>query len=85
MRSISNHAETYQSESNVHAMRMGPGKHLKGLTLMNGIVQPEEVRVQLTSVLNEFIAVLNIRSSIISTRSVPTFLSSDPDIDEFPI
>lgn len=24
-------------------MRMGPGKHLKGLTLMNGIVSPEEV------------------------------------------
>ncbi|KAK7690817.1 hypothetical protein QCA50_005918 [Cerrena zonata] len=27
---------------NLHAMRMGPGKHLKGLTLMNGIVKPEE-------------------------------------------
>ena len=27
----------------MHAMRMGPGKHLKGLTLMNGIVTPEEV------------------------------------------
>ncbi|KDQ59065.1 hypothetical protein JAAARDRAFT_33786 [Jaapia argillacea MUCL 33604] len=27
---------------NVHAMRMGPGKHLKGLTLMGGIVKPEE-------------------------------------------
>lgn len=24
-------------------MRMGPGKHLKGLTLMNGLVSPEEV------------------------------------------
>lgn len=23
-------------------MRMGPGKHLKGLTLMNGLVKPEE-------------------------------------------
>ena len=23
-------------------MRMGPGKHLKGLTLMGGIVKPEE-------------------------------------------
>ena len=32
-------------EVNLHAMRMGPGKHLKGLTLMNGIVTPEEVRV----------------------------------------
>ena len=27
---------------NMHAMRMGPGKHLKGLTLMNGLVKPEE-------------------------------------------
>ncbi|GJE96570.1 acyl-CoA dehydrogenase NM domain-like protein [Phanerochaete sordida] len=27
---------------NIHAMRMGPGKHLKGKTLMNGIVSPEE-------------------------------------------
>ncbi|GJE96594.1 acyl-CoA dehydrogenase [Phanerochaete sordida] len=25
------------AELNVHAMRMGPGKHLKGLTLMNGV------------------------------------------------
>jgi len=27
---------------NIHAMRLGPGKHLKGLTLMNGAVKPEE-------------------------------------------
>ncbi|KAG8918275.1 hypothetical protein FRC02_002492 [Tulasnella sp. 418] len=27
---------------NLHTMRLGPGKHLKGLTLMGGIVQPEE-------------------------------------------
>ena len=25
-------------------MRLGPGKHLKGLTLFNGLVKPEEVR-----------------------------------------
>lgn len=25
-------------------MRMGPGKHLKGLTLVNGLIKPEEVR-----------------------------------------
>ncbi|KAI0767928.1 acyl-CoA dehydrogenase/oxidase [Irpex lacteus] len=31
------------AEVNLHAMRMGPGKHLKGLTLMNGIVSPEEL------------------------------------------
>lgn len=34
---------TYR-EMNLHAMRMGPGKHLKGLKLMNGLVTPEEVR-----------------------------------------
>ena len=28
-------------------MRMGPGKHLKGRTLMGGIVKPEEVSVLL--------------------------------------
>lgn len=27
---------------NIHAMRMGPGKHLKGLKLMDGLVKPEE-------------------------------------------
>ena len=26
-------------------MRTGPGKHLKGLTLMGGVITPEEVRV----------------------------------------
>lgn len=31
-------------ELNIHAMRIGPGKHLKGLTLMGGVVSPEEVR-----------------------------------------
>jgi len=32
-------------EVNLHAMRTGPGKHLKGLTLMGGAVTPEEVRL----------------------------------------
>ena len=31
------------SEVNLHAMRLGPGKHLKGLSLFNGLVKPEEV------------------------------------------
>ncbi|KAH9964363.1 peroxisomal acyl-CoA-dehydrogenase [Lactifluus volemus] len=30
------------TELNLHAMRTGPGKHLNGLTLMGGIVKPEE-------------------------------------------
>ncbi|KDQ16196.1 hypothetical protein BOTBODRAFT_30921 [Botryobasidium botryosum FD-172 SS1] len=29
-------------ELNLNQMRLGPGKHLKGLTLMNGAVKPEE-------------------------------------------
>lgn len=30
------------SETNLNAMRLGPGKHLKGRVLMGGIVKPEE-------------------------------------------
>lgn len=30
------------SDQNIHAMRLGPGKHLKGLKLLGGI-KPEEV------------------------------------------
>lgn len=29
---------------NIIAMRLGPGKHLKGRVLMDGLVKPEEVR-----------------------------------------
>jgi len=28
---------------NINAMRLGPGPHLKGLTLMGGVVKPEQV------------------------------------------
>lgn len=31
------------AEQNIHAMRLGPGKHLKGRTLMGGVVEPEKV------------------------------------------
>ncbi|KAB5592021.1 Long-chain specific acyl-CoA dehydrogenase [Ceratobasidium theobromae] len=31
-----------RSEVNMHAMRLGPGKHLKGRNLFGGIVKPEE-------------------------------------------
>lgn len=34
------------SDQNIHAMRMGPGKHLKGLQLLGG-VKPEEVSLLL--------------------------------------
>ncbi|KAH9957398.1 acyl-CoA dehydrogenase NM domain-like protein [Russula dissimulans] len=30
------------AEVNLHAMRLGPGKHLKGLSLFHGLVKPEE-------------------------------------------
>ena len=30
------------ADVNIHAMRMGPGKHLKGRLLMGGLVEPEK-------------------------------------------
>ena len=30
------------SDVNMHAMRLGPGKHLKGRSLFGGAVKPEE-------------------------------------------
>ncbi len=32
----------FYRELELHAMRMGPGKHLNGRVLMNGLVKPEE-------------------------------------------
>jgi hypothetical protein len=37
------------SEVNLHAMRLGPGKHLKGLSLFHGLVKPEEVSFNLST------------------------------------
>lgn len=45
------------SKYNIHAMRLGPGKHLAGFTLAGGIVKPEEV---------------SNRRSLFSTRKVST-------------
>ncbi len=36
------------SEVNLNAMRLGPGKHLKGLSLFHGFVKPEEVSLILS-------------------------------------
>lgn len=48
-------------------MRVGPGRHLKGLTLMDGVVKPEEVRVLF--MLQEQLTDLKfVTSSTISTR-----------------
>lgn len=33
------------AQVNLIAMRLGPGKHLEGRVLMNGIVKPEEVSI----------------------------------------
>lgn len=38
------------AELNIIAMRLGPGPHLKGLTLMGGLVKAEEVCNQLQNV-----------------------------------
>ena len=34
--------ETAQSKVNLNAMRLGPGKHLHGKILMDGVVKGEE-------------------------------------------
>lgn len=54
-------------------MRMGPGKHLKGLELMGGIVKPEEVRTPSIIVLFNMLKD-PFRSTIISTRYVFTVM-----------
>ncbi|PVF95961.1 acyl-CoA dehydrogenase NM domain-like protein [Serendipita vermifera] len=46
---------------NIHAMRLGPGKHLKGLTLMDGVVQPEEFDYFHEMVINQEIARIGAR------------------------
>ena len=40
---IDSYPDFFCSEVNLHAMRLGPGKHLKGLSLFHGLVKPEEV------------------------------------------
>ena len=40
---LATRTELLCSKSNLLAMRMGPGKHLKGKELMGGLVKPEEV------------------------------------------
>ncbi|KAF5371965.1 hypothetical protein D9615_008065 [Tricholomella constricta] len=39
---ISQEVVDQMSEANIMAMRLGPGKHLKGRTLLGGVVKPEE-------------------------------------------
>ncbi|CCM04990.1 uncharacterized protein FIBRA_07188 [Fibroporia radiculosa] len=48
-------------ELNINAMRLGPGKHLKGLTLMNGAVAPEEYDYFHELVLNQEFGRLGLR------------------------
>ncbi|KAB5596150.1 Long-chain specific acyl-CoA dehydrogenase [Ceratobasidium theobromae] len=76
---------------NVHAMRLGPGKHLKGLTLMGGAVKPEElvitqefVRVGtrgygdalLSGLVIGLPPVLNFGSEALKQRIVPDILAA---------
>ncbi|KAH9919351.1 peroxisomal acyl-CoA-dehydrogenase [Amylocystis lapponica] len=44
------------AEIEMHAMRMGPGPHLKGRTLMNGLVTPEEFDYFHEFIINQEIA-----------------------------
>ena len=39
----SQHIFEARARLNLPAMALGPGPHLKGLTLMDGVVKPEEV------------------------------------------
>ena len=39
----SRHVFDEMAKLNIIAMRLGPGKHLQGRLLMNGVVKPEEV------------------------------------------
>lgn len=56
---------------NLHAMRMGPGKHLQGLTLMGGIVKPEEVglRIEKTTRSRRFLIIITSDGSSITSMS----------------
>ena len=36
------HARLVGRETNIIGMRLGPGKHLKGKTLLGGVITPEE-------------------------------------------
>lgn len=46
---------------NILAMRLGPGPHLKGLTLMNGIVKPEEFDYFHELIIGQEVARINAR------------------------
>ncbi|EJD33159.1 hypothetical protein AURDEDRAFT_177761 [Auricularia subglabra TFB-10046 SS5] len=39
---VSQHVLDAMADLELHAMRLAPGKHLKGRTLMGGLVKPEE-------------------------------------------
>ncbi|KAI5449682.1 hypothetical protein NCC49_004143 [Naganishia albida] len=49
------------AESNLHAMRMGPGKHLAGRSLFGGIVKPEEFDYFHEMVINQELARVQAR------------------------
>ncbi|PCH42294.1 acyl-CoA dehydrogenase [Wolfiporia cocos MD-104 SS10] len=48
-------------ELNLNAMRLGPGKHLEGLTLFNGVVKPAEYDYFHELILNQEFARLGLR------------------------
>jgi hypothetical protein len=54
-------------------MRLGPGKHLKGLSLFNGLVKPEEVSL-VVFFLEMVFMIFFAASSTTSTRWVDSHL-----------
>ncbi|KAF9223846.1 acyl-CoA dehydrogenase NM domain-like protein [Gyrodon lividus] len=61
------------TDTNLHAMRMGPGKHLQGLILMGGIVKPEEGTLGGTVI--GLPPVLNFGSEELKAKVVPDVLA----------
>lgn len=61
------------SEANLIAMRLGPGKHLKGRSLLGGVVKPEEFdyfhEVYTLLVINAHVAHRDLSNSRYSTQS----------------
>lgn len=56
------------SDNGILAMTMGPGKHLKGRSLLGGVIKPEEVRTTASLILSNVWLTRVRYSSTDSTR-----------------
>ncbi|KAG9219469.1 hypothetical protein CCMSSC00406_0005363 [Pleurotus cornucopiae] len=61
------------SEQNVIAMRLGPGKHLKGRSLMGGIVKPEEFDYFHEMIINTELARFGTRGAVDGKTTTQSF------------